>query len=268
MAHTHLQESRASSHPEKLKEASDKVFPEMARKAREAREAGLQLNPKYKGDLNGYYIRNSSCLPHEYIAVFVKGIHIDATIEEILDVVEEGKVFSSSRVLESLPRFPHAASNITFMSTQAASTFMFRSIYDGIWIRGQRIEVLLPNKNMVKEFEHGDEDEQFRVLNIYLPSGLVSEAEMVKWLQGFVTFQPVGGRAKEWNVSQGMTMIVITFTSILGQSRMAKCTFEHEFVLSLWGRYSRHCCIEWGADPCDPANRYSPRWYSNLLPRM
>ncbi|KAF8863131.1 hypothetical protein BDZ45DRAFT_686076 [Acephala macrosclerotiorum] len=94
------------------------VSPELARKAR---EAGLRPNPKYKSDLNEYHLRNASCLPHRNIPVFVKGIHVNTTVEEILAIVEEGKVFSSSRVPESLPRFPYAAANITFMSTRAAN---------------------------------------------------------------------------------------------------------------------------------------------------
>lgn len=189
---------------------------------RKAHVIGLCMSPKYKGELNSFQLRNANYRPDQNSAIRIEGIDPDATITEIFAAILEDKVFSSSYIPKQVP-YPTAAANVSFMIVRATNAIIWRSMHQGVYIRGQQLRVF-PNCNKCKEFEGAHYENVFRVLNIRGPAVLLTAWEVFYWLRKWLYFVPVD--VQEAFDGSRMVLISIMLESIYGQSRQAKRCFE------------------------------------------
>ncbi|CZR62317.1 uncharacterized protein PAC_12214 [Phialocephala subalpina] len=212
---------------------------------RRAQALGMTINPKYKGDMNAFQLRNANTPSWLSSAVRIEGLPEDVEACEIFAAVCEGPVFSLSISGKELPKYPTAAANLTFMTARAARAFIARGNYGmGLWIRGHHLRIW-ENRNRVLEFD----DETLgtsRVLQIIGPARVLSAAEVMHLFHRDITFKEVG--VQEWTMGGGMVAVIVEFESILGQSRQARWCFDCNYRTL---NERNQCELSYLPDPCD-----------------
>lgn len=225
--------------------------------ARKAVISGMIMNPNYRGALTKFHIENSSATALENCAVRVTGIHPNATIKEILQVIYTGKVYSINRCAPEPGKVPTAAADIVFVKRAAAEAFLSEGIR-GVFIRGERLAVTW-NRNRVREpinIFAGDS----RVVRVQGPAHEVSIEMLEHLFRQYFRFELV--EARWWTARYDRRVVEMTFESIHPQAAWAKRVLKQHFSES-WGQDFDIC---FGRDPCDPnvvstaLNRFALPW--------
>ncbi|KAF7875319.1 hypothetical protein EAF04_002491 [Stromatinia cepivora] len=190
---------------------------------RKAAEVGIAFNPKYKGELTNFNLRNALCLDHENCSVRIHKIPPEASHYEIFAMITHGKVFSFNYIRPIKNVFTHAAADLVFLTREAAENFLHDAKFGhGLYIRGQRIMVMW-NRIKVLPAE-GRYEKMSRVVRIKGPADNFS----VKTLEGFFRskfeFDLITG--KEWFQWDDSKIVELAFSSIRSQSESAVKSFN------------------------------------------
>lgn len=216
----------------------------------QAWQAGMQVNPQYRGDLTDLDIANASCPPDQNCAVRIENISAQATCAEIFSLIYEGKIFSFS-IKDPIPgRFQNCAARLVFTTRQAAVAFVTRGRrWEGIVLHGYRFLVKW-NRDACRPVREG-ERHQSRIIQVTGPEHDFN----VEWLERLfhtqIAFQAV--ETREWLIPGDQKVVQISFNSILGQSRIAyKFFYQYMDDFQLRDRFS----VTWGLDPCERRAAY------------
>lgn len=203
-----------------LKGESRLPSPEMARKAA---EVGIDINPKYKGELTKFNLRNAMCLDDENCSVRIHSIPPEASYSEIFAIVTHGKVFSFNYIPPIEGVFTHAAADLAFLTREAADSFYHDARFGrGLYIRGQRIRVLW---NRVKVLPaEGRYEKRSRVVRIKGPAKDFSVQALVEFFKSKFEFDLI--TSKEWIQWDGNKIVELAFSSIRSQSESAMKSFK------------------------------------------
>jgi hypothetical protein len=208
--------------------------------------AGIKLNPNYGGTLTEFHIANAGASALENCSVRVHGIHPEATIKDILDVVHTGKIYSVNRCPPEVGVIETAAADIVFLSHTAAQTFI-NEASGGILIRDMRIQVGW-NRNRVREPLNVGYNES-RIIRIKGPEGTLSLAILESFFRQYFRFELVD--TNEWRSGRGLRTFELAFESIHPQATWARRVFRQHFSKEPNNRYR----IWFGDDPCDDHKR-------------
>ncbi|RAL59681.1 hypothetical protein DID88_000314 [Monilinia fructigena] len=194
--------------------------PEMARKAA---EFGIDINPKYKGELTNFNLRNAMCLDNQNCSVRIHNIPPEASYSEIFSIVTHGKVFSFNYTPPIEGVFTHAAVDLAFLTREAADNFYHNARFrGGLYIRGQRIRVLW---NRVKVLPaEGRYEKRSRVVRIKGPAKNISVETLVEFFKSKFEFDLIA--SKEWIQWDGNKVVELAFSSIRSQSESAMKSFK------------------------------------------
>jgi hypothetical protein len=223
--------------------------PRTLENARRAVMSGMILNPNYHGGLTEFHIENAGTTALENCSVRVIGIHPNATIKEILQIVHTGKVYSVNRCAPEPGKIPTAAADIVFAKRAAAEAFMYEGMR-GISIRGEQLAVTW-NRNRVREpsnISTGDS----RVVRVQGPAHEVSIEMLEHLFSQYFRFELVGARC--WPAGHGLKVAEMTFESIHPQAAWAKRVLKQHFSEN-WGN---DFDVRFGRDPCDPIAASAP----------
>jgi hypothetical protein len=208
--------------------------------------AGIKLNPNYGGTLTEFHIANAGASALENCSVRVHGIHPDATIKDILDVVHTGRIFSVNRCPPEVGVIETAAADIVFLSHAAAEAFI-NDANGGILIRDMRIQVGW-NRNRVKEPLNVGYNES-RIIRVKGPEGTFSLEMLESLFRQYFRFELVD--TNEWRSTRGLRTFELAFESIHPQATWARRVFMQHF-----GEEADNQCRIWfGHDPCDNHER-------------
>lgn len=218
-----------------------------------AQQIGVRLNANYKGDITEDLITNSLAAKDDNCALHIINIPAGATLSELLSVISEGKIFSSSMIAPIPGQWKGCAAKVVFTTRAAAQEFKDRGKKVGIWIRGERVNVFW-NRNITRPQLYSDKH-QSRVIQIRGPQDQLSVAQIHAFFAEKIKFELLD--QKEWLVLGGMKVVELTFPSIFGQSRAAVA----QFMKTVKGTpFEDIFLIQYGKDPCDPASRMVEWW--------
>ncbi|KAB8290036.1 hypothetical protein EYC80_010362 [Monilinia laxa] len=203
-----------------LKGESRLPSPEMTRKAA---EFGIDINPKYKGELTNFNLRNAMCLDDQNCSVRIHNIPPEASYSEIFAIVTHGRVFSFNYTPPIKGVFSHAAVDLAFLTREAADNFYHDARFrGGLYIRGQRIRVLW---NRVKVLPaEGQYEKRSRVVRIKGPAKDFSVETLVEFFKSKFEFNLIA--SKEWIQWDGNKVVELAFSSIRSQSESAMKSFK------------------------------------------
>ncbi|EDN98450.1 hypothetical protein SS1G_13309 [Sclerotinia sclerotiorum 1980 UF-70] len=190
---------------------------------RKAAEFGITFNPKYKGELTNFNLRNAMCLDHENCSVRIHKIPPEASHCEIFALITHGKVFSFNYIRPVENLFTHAAADLVFLTREAAEKFLHDAKFGhGLFIRGHRITVLW-NRIKILPAE-GRYEKMSRVVRIKGPADNLSEKILEEFFRSKFEFDLITG--KEWFQWDGSKIVELAFSSIRSQSESAVKSFN------------------------------------------
>ncbi|KAG9229304.1 hypothetical protein BJ875DRAFT_523797 [Amylocarpus encephaloides] len=202
----------------------------------------------YRGDKGDKYHQNMATQPSDSCSVFIKTIPPQATLRDIFDTINEGRVWSMRRTPPNRG-FANAIATVNFMNHQAAEAYISKSNFYGVFICGRRCRVIW-NVN-THAAAQGSELEQSRVLYI---TGLADQLclhQTIDFLHTKIDFELVSASQRMENAYT--KTIEIEFCSIIGQSRAAQlCLTRHYRASGI-----DHTVI-FGRDPCSPEQYILP----------
>ncbi|KAJ8064199.1 hypothetical protein OCU04_006548 [Sclerotinia nivalis] len=190
---------------------------------RKAAKVGISFNPKYKGELTNFNLRNAMCLDHENCSVRIHKIPPEASHCEIFALITHGKVFSFNYIRPVENLFTHAAADLVFLTREAAEKFLHDAKFGhGLYIRGQRIMVMW-NRIKVLPAE-GRYEKMSRVVRIKGPADNISVKILEEFFRSKFEFDLITG--KEWYQWDGSKIVELAFSSIRSQSESAVKSFN------------------------------------------
>ncbi|CAD6439155.1 30be0fe3-e1c3-4c91-9e62-8ff8e81ba769 [Sclerotinia trifoliorum] len=215
---------------------------------RKAEEVGIVFNPKYKGELTNFNLRNAMCLDHENCSVRIHKIPPEASHCEIFALITHGKVFSFNYIRPVENLFTHAAADLVFLTREAAEKFLHDAKFGhGLYIRGQRITVMW-NKIKVLPAE-GRYGKMSRVVRIKGPAENISVKILEEFFRSKFEFDLITG--KEWFQWDGSKIVELAFSSIRSQSESAVKSFNIYISQNMPDAGYR---IWYALDPCSKPN--------------
>ncbi|KAK0129067.1 hypothetical protein ONS95_001008 [Cadophora gregata] len=190
-------------------------------------EPKLNLNPKYKGEIDYRTVQNASCPSALNCSVHVKGFSPWESQQEMLSVAQHIRVAALNRHDPFPPRFPMAAGDFTFFDRESAVQFMQFGVRGMLSAHGYPL-MFKWNKNKVCPAS-AEECRQSRTLLIQGPKMEISLDEIRSVLECNLTFDLVD--CEEQYLGNGRTLVRLEFSQIRGQSRAAmKCIWTYTHV--------------------------------------
>ncbi|KAH7313122.1 hypothetical protein BKA65DRAFT_600640 [Rhexocercosporidium sp. MPI-PUGE-AT-0058] len=190
--------------------------------ARLAHDTGVDIEPNYEGEVSEFLIRDRACPQYLSTAVYIKWVDPAWTSEDIFNIVREGGVYKYSRQ-EPNRDYDTCAVTLTFKHQGAAARFLSRARNEGVYIRGQKVEVV-PSVHPCWGIEEGKEH-QSRVLKVEGPEELLDADDLEAKFHRNIRFTLV--KKEEWTEG-GYKTIHFHFESILAQSRAAALYLHKE----------------------------------------
>ena len=175
-------------------------------------ESGVKIEPKYEGELTLATIRDRTCPEDQNTAVYITKVDPAWTTEEILECIHEGGIYKYS-LQKPTQRYKSCAVTITFKYRRAAASFLHRAGTEGVFIKGQQV-------NVVPSIHHSwgigeDRERQTRVLQIQGPEELLDAAKLEAHLHQHIAFNLV--KREQW-VEDGQRFVNFHFENILGKN--------------------------------------------------
>lgn len=176
-----------------------------------ALESGIKIEPKYEGELTLATIRDRTCPEDQNTAVYITKVDPAWTTEEILGCIHEGGIYKYS-MQKPNQRYKSCAVTVTFKYRRAAASFLRRAETEGVFIKGQQV-------NVVPSIHHSwgigeDGERQSRVLQIRGPEELLDAAKLEADLHEHIAFNLV--KREQW-VEDGQRFVNFHFENILGK---------------------------------------------------
>ncbi|KAM3077214.1 hypothetical protein ACMFMG_003321 [Clarireedia jacksonii] len=252
---THSRHGRSSSAPfvpSAILEGRSR--PLSLERARKISEAGLYVNPNYKGEVTEFDLRNATCHSEENCAVRIHRIDGNATLAEIFQIITHGKVlsFHLNPAVEGV--HPQAAARLVFLTRAAAESFYNAARSpQGLLVRGRRIEVIW-NRDKVSPSESRYKN-MSRVIQIKGPPHDISVGTLTNFFKSQFFFQLVA--SNQWEQRDGYRIVELAFSSIRAQSESAMKCFK-QYIEKMAPVAIYH--VWYVRDPCDPEYRQTKSW--------
>ncbi|PVH82625.1 hypothetical protein DL98DRAFT_370238, partial [Cadophora sp. DSE1049] len=178
------------------------------------------------------------CPADQNAAVYIKNVDPAWTTEEILDCIHEGGIHKYSRQ-KANEFYDSCAVTLTFKYRRAAVSFLRRARTEGIYIKGQEVDVVR-SRHHCWGIEKGRE-KQSRVLQVEGPKELLDADKLEADLHNHISFTLV--KREEW-VEDGRKSYDVLINELSGQSRAAVAFLARE------EKYNRVLTWRYAADPC------------------
>lgn len=182
------------------------VKPEVARMAV---NAGIAIDPNYRGEVTPRTVRNSACPEEQNCAVFIL-LKPGTTDKHVFAAIHEGGIFSYSMKEPMPPKYTAPCATVTFKHRRAAQEFLLRAEETGVFIHGYRVKVQ-PSVNPAYGIEPSKKY-QSRVLEICGPLEHLDPDEIEKAFHRSIRFKLVDRKER---VEEDQKKVMFHFQSIV-----------------------------------------------------
>ena len=202
-------------------------------------------NTRYKGDIGPQAISNAKTSLADNSAVFIRSLPADIKDSEVFDTICEGKVFTYNKK-EPKDGYQTCAVEISFQKTAAATAYREKGERGGVIIRN------IPHKVHRSRIKFAPtKQDQLNESRILILSGRRGTMKSAKFYEGYLKesmrFDLVTLRS--WSTRDGREVVEFGFTSILGQSRLARENLRDAIRTQ---HIKDKLSFRYGPDPCHP----------------
>jgi hypothetical protein len=194
--------------PSRTRQGQDYVVSNRTR--RRALQNQIELNPKYKGELDNNQIRNAHCSFWDNCSVHVEGFSPYISQKEMLSIAQFARVAGLNRHVPVPPRHYTAAAEFTFFNRADADEFLKRGLEGQISLPGC-ILTFLWNRNRVCPAVD-EECKQSRTLLVEGAEDTISGDQVLSVLEKHLSFNLVDGQ--EQDIGGGRRQVRMEFSQV------------------------------------------------------